>query len=278
MRSYYRALTIAGSDSGGGAGIQADLKTFAALGCYGMSVVTAVTAQNTVAVTGIHPIPPEVVGLQLDAVLGDIGSDGVKIGMLHSSPIMLTVAERLERYGDKGCGAVVLDPVMVATSGRRLLADQAVADLKTRLLPLAALVTPNLPEASVLLGREVSRRDQLADACRELVRLGCRSVYLKGGHLTAGSSLDLLYEGKTGRLTELEGERVLTENCHGTGCTLSAAIAAHLARGLPLPEAARRAKAYLDRALRAGAGLTLGRGHGPVHHFHAWWPRELEGR
>jgi len=271
VQSYHRALTIAGSDSGGGAGIQADLKTFSALGCYGMSVVTAVTAQNTVAVTGIHPIPPEMVGLQLDAVFSDIGTDAVKIGMLHSSPIIVTVADRLEHYGAKGCGAIVLDPVMLAKSGDSLLAAQAVEDLKSRLVPLAALVTPNLPEASVLLGREVTRRDQMADACRELVRLGCRAVYLKGGHLAEGSCLDLLFDGESGRILELEGERIATGNSHGTGCTLSAAIAAHLARGLPLPEAARQAKAWLERALRAGAGMTLGRGHGPVHHFHGWW-------
>lgn len=271
MTSYYRALTVAGSDSGGGAGIQADLKTFSALGCYGMSVITAVTAQNTVAVTGIHPIPPEIVGLQLDAVLDDIGADAVKIGMLHSSAIIATVAERLTRHGPAGRGAIVLDPVMVAKSGDSLLAAQAVEALKSLLLPQADLVTPNLPEASVLLGREVSRRDQMADACRELVRLGCRAVYLKGGHLTDGSSCDLLFDGASGSLLELEGERIATGNSHGTGCTLSAAIAAHLAKGLPMAEAARQARAYLQQALQAGAGLRLGRGHGPVHHFHGWW-------
>lgn len=271
MQSYYRALTVAGSDSGGGAGIQVDLKTFAALGCYGMSVITAVTAQNTVAVTGIHPIPPEMVGLQLDAVFSDIGSDAVKIGMLHSSPIIAAVADRLERYRTTGCGAVVLDPVMIAKSGDSLLAAKAIDELKNRLVPLADLLTPNLPEATVLLGREVTRRDQMADACRDLLRLGCRAVYLKGGHLAEGGSPDLLFDGASGRTIELEGERVVTGNCHGTGCTLSAAIAAHLAKGLPLAEAARQAKAWLGQALRAGAGLTLGRGHGPVHHFHRWW-------
>ncbi len=270
-QSYCRALTIAGSDSGGGAGIQADLKTFSALGCYGMSVITAVTAQNTVAVTGVHPIPPEMVGLQLDAVLSDIGTDAIKIGMLHSSPIIMTVADRLRRFVSKGCGAVVLDPVMVAKSGDSLLASKAVEDLKSHLLPLADLVTPNLPEASVLLGREVGRGDQMADACRDLVRLGCCAVYLKGGHLAEGSSLDMFFDAKTGRIMELEGERIFTPNSHGTGCTLSSAIAAHLARGLPMTQAVREAKEYLGRALRAGADLTLGRGHGPVHHFHDWW-------
>jgi hydroxymethylpyrimidine/phosphomethylpyrimidine kinase len=160
---------------------------------------------------------------------------------------------------------------MVAKSGDSLLAAKAVEDLKSHLLPLADLVTPNLPEASVLLGREVSRRDQMADACRDLARLGCRAVYLKGGHLAEGSSLDLLFDAKTGKIIELEGERILTPNSHGTGCTLSSAIAAHLARGLPMTEAVREAKEYLGRALQAGADLTLGRGHGPVHHFHGWW-------
>lgn len=268
MKTYKRALTVAGSDSGGGAGIQADLKTFSALGCYGMSVITAVTAQNSVAVSGIHPIPPDFVGLQLDAVLGDIGADAVKIGMLHSSPIIAMVADRLSRYE---CGAIVVDPVMVATSGDSLFLAQAVDDLKADLLPLAALVTPNLPEASLLLGREVTGREQMADACRDLARLGCRSVYLKGGHLAGDSSVDMLFDGQTGKITELEGERVITGNSHGTGCTLSSAIAAYLAKGMALPEAARLAKTYVGLALIAGAEITTGHGHGPVHHFHAWW-------
>lgn len=268
MKTYRRALTVAGSDSGGGAGIQADLKTFSALGCYGMSVITAVTAQNTVGVTGIHPVPPEFVGLQLDAVLSDIGTDAVKIGMLHSSPIIAIVADRLSRHG---CTAIVLDPVMVATSGDSLFLAKAVDDLKARLLPLADLVTPNLPEASLLLGREVTGRNQMADACRELVRLGCRSVYLKGGHLAGDTIVDVLFDGRTGKMEELAGERVATGNSHGTGCTLSSAIAAFLARGMKLPEAARLAKTYVGRALSAGAEIITGHGHGPVHHFHAWW-------
>lgn len=268
MKTYRRALTIAGSDSGGGAGIQADLKTFSALGCYGMSVITAVTAQNTVGVTGIHPVPPEFIGLQLDAVLSDIGADVVKIGMLHSAPIIAIVADRLSRYG---CGVIVLDPVMVATSGDSLFLAKAVDDLRADLLPLATLVTPNLPEASLLLGREVTRQDQMADACRELVRLGCRSVFLKGGHLEGDSSVDVLFDGQTGKMVELAEARVVTDNSHGTGCTLSSAIAAFLAKGMVLPEAVRLAKAYVSQALSAGAEIITGHGHGPVHHFHAWW-------
>lgn len=271
MKSYCKVLTIAGSDSGGGAGIQADLKTFSALGCYGMSVITAVTAQNTMAVTGVHPVPVEYVSLQLETVLKDIAADAVKIGMLHSAPVISSVADRLVRYH---CLNIVVDPVMAASSGDELLQENAAEALKSQLFPLAAVVTPNLPEASILLGREVRERDQMADACRELSLLGCRSVLLKGGHLgvhAAGSCVDMLYDGTTGRLVEFAGNWVDTPNSHGTGCTLSSAIAAFLAKGLALPEAVGKAKSYVSRALRAGAVLELGQGHGPVHHFHHWW-------
>ncbi|MGB3212326.1 MAG: bifunctional hydroxymethylpyrimidine kinase/phosphomethylpyrimidine kinase [Desulforhopalus sp.] len=268
MMNYCRALTIAGSDSGGGAGIQADLKTFSALGCYGMSAITAITAQNTVAVTDIHPVPPECIASQIDAVLSDIGADTVKIGMLHSSEVISCVADRLSRYQ---CSNIVLDPVMVAKSGDHLLQADAVNTLKSSLLPMAAVVTPNLPEASVLLGWEVTERNQMADACRELGALGCRSVFLKGGHLSGGTCIDIYFDGQTGTLLELESERFDTVNSHGTGCTVSSAIAAFLGRGLVLPEAVQRAKKYVSQALNAGAGMAIGHGHGPVHHFHAWW-------
>ncbi len=198
-------MTIAGSDSGGGAGIQADLKTFSALGCYGMSVITAITAQNTVAVSGIHPVPPEHIALQLDAVLGDIGTDAVKIGMLHSSRVILVVADRLSHFR---CENIVLDPVMVATSGDSLLIGDAAEAIKSCLFPLAAIVTPNLPEASILLGREISGHDQMKDACRELGRLGCKAVLLKGGHLTGETCLDMLFDGQTGTLLEFAGKRL----------------------------------------------------------------------
>jgi hydroxymethylpyrimidine/phosphomethylpyrimidine kinase len=268
MKTYCRVLTIAGSDSGGGAGIQADLKTFSALGCYGMSVITALTAQNTLGVTGIHPVPPEFISLQIDAVLGDIGADAVKIGMLHSSRVISCIADRLSHYH---CSNIVLDPVMVAKSGDHLLKGDAVGMLKSRLLPLAAVVTPNLPEASVLLGKEVTERSQMGDACRELGRLGCRSVFLKGGHLSGDTCVDMLFDALTGTLLEFETKRIDTVNSHGTGCTVSSAIAAFLARGLDLPEAVGRAKKYVSQALQAGAGVQVGHGHGPVHHFHAWW-------
>lgn len=268
MKTYHRALTIAGSDSGGGAGIQADLKTFSALGCYGMSVITAITAQNTVAVTDIHPVPFECIAFQIDAVLDDIGTDVVKIGMLHSSQVISCVADRLNKYE---CGNIVLDPVMVAKSGDHLLMDEAVRTLRSRLLPMAAVVTPNLPEASILLGSEVKTHDQMGDACRELCRLGCRAVFLKGGHLTGKTCVDVLFDGQTGTLLEFESERIDTVNSHGTGCTVSSAIAAFLARGFGMPEAVGRAKKYVSQALLAGGRMRVGHGHGPVHHFHAWW-------
>lgn len=268
MKRYYRVLTIAGSDSGGGAGIQADLKTFAALGCYGMSAIAALTAQNTVGVSGIYPVPPEFVARQIDAVLSDIGSDAVKIGMLHSSAVINTVAERLRQYQ---AANIVVDPVMVAKSGDRLLEEEAVQALKAALLPIARLITPNLDEAAVLLGKEVEGREQMAAACRQLAELGPEAVLLKGGHLAGERSPDVLYVRTTGELATFEAERIETPNTHGTGCTLASAIAAYLARGRTLTEAVREAKEYLTEAIRAGAAYRLGAGHGPVHHFHRCW-------
>lgn len=268
MKRYHRALTIAGSDSGGGAGIQADLKTFAALGCYGMSAITALTAQNTVGVTGIHPVPPEFVARQIDAVMDDIGTDAVKIGMLHSSAIIHTVAERLVHYR---VGNVVVDPVMVAKSGDRLLEGEAVEALKAALVPLARVITPNLGEASVLLGKPVEDVAQMEEACRALAALGPEAVLLKGGHLGGGQSPDMLHYKGSEKFVVFEAQRIVTRNTHGTGCTLSSAIAAFLARGCDIGEAAERAKAYITRALEAGAGYVLGEGHGPVHHFQAYW-------
>ena len=268
MRTYRRALTIAGSDSGGGAGIQADLKTFAALGCYGMSAITALTAQNTVAVTGIHAVPPAFIAQQIDAVMEDIGVDAVKIGMLHSSEVIRTVTERLVHYGVRD---VVLDPVMVAKSGDRLLQDEAVEALRTVLLPVARVITPNLPEASVLLEGPIEGLEQMKEACRALADLGPEAVLLKGGHLGGERSPDLLYVRTDGGLSVLEAERIETANTHGTGCTLSSAIAAYLARGYGLGEAIGEAKAYITQALRAGAAYRLGQGRGPVHHFHEYW-------
>ncbi len=261
-------LTIAGSDSGGGAGIQADLKTFAALHTYGCSVIAALTAQNTQTVTAIHDVPPAFVTAQLDAVFDDIEIAAVKIGMLSSSAIIEAVAAGLERHRARN---VVLDPVMVAKSGARLLRADAVEALKERLLPLATLITPNLPEAGDLLGIEAPRDEAgMIAAAAALRALGPRAVLVKGGHIEDGDSVDILDDG--GEPLTLVAPRIITRNTHGTGCTLSSAIAALLGKDLPLRDAVRAAKAYLTDALRAADQLRVGHGHGPVHHFHALWP------
>jgi len=270
---YYRLLTIAGSDSGGGAGIQADLKTFSALGCYGMSVICALTAQNTQAVSGIYPVTPEFITMQIDAVMEDIGVDAVKIGMLHSPEVIVAVTERLKHYRAPN---IVVDPVMVSTGGDKLLQDDAVEALKTILFPIADVITPNLPEAAILLSQPVEMlisadSPQLETACKNLSAFGAQAVMLKGGHGKSHRILDLLYMAKDGRTKRFESKKVETGNTHGTGCTLSAAIAAHLAKGHPLGEAVSLAKTYLTGALEAGAGYQLGNGHGPVHHFHKYW-------
>ncbi len=268
QRAYHRVLTIAGSDSGGGAGIQADLKTIAAHGCYGASVITALTAQNTIGVTGIHAVPVDFVAAQMDAVLGDIGADAVKIGMLFSPELIRTVAQGLIRHGVK---TIVLDPVMVAQSGDKLLQDEAIEALKSELIPLATLITPNLPEASVLLGREIATQEAALKALAELAAMGCENVLVKGGHLESGDSDDSLYLGPEGRVVTLPGVRIPTRNNHGTGCTLSSAIASNLARGEDVESAVRLAKEYISGAIRAGAAYVIGRGHGPVHHFYRFF-------
>ena len=261
-------LTIAGSDSGGGAGIQADLKTMSALGTYGLSVITALTAQNTEAVTAIHDAPPEFVGAQLEAVFDDISIDAVKIGMLSRSEVIEVVADRLRRHDTKW---IVLDPVMAAKSGDALLRPEAVSALITHLLPLASVITPNLPEAGVLLNREPPADVQsMRSAVGDLRSLGPKAVFLKGGHLLEGDAVDIFDDGKTHE--ELGGVRISTKNTHGTGCTLSAAIAALLGRGYSLPAAVKSAKDYIGKAIAAADMLDVGQGHGPVHHFHALWP------
>lgn len=267
-KAYFRVLTIAGSDSGGGAGIQADLKAIAANGCYGLSVITALTAQNTMGVTAIHAAPVEFVARQLDAVLSDIGADVVKIGMLFSPELIATVADKLREYG---ITRIVLDPVMVAQSGDKLLREDAVAALKERLIPQAEILTPNIPETSVLLSRAVHHVSELPEAARELAGLGSRNVLVKGGHLEGEDSDDYLYLGDSQRMVRLPGLRVLTKNNHGTGCTLSSAIAAFLARGETVENAVRQAKEYITGAICAGASYRIGHGHGPVHHFWRWW-------
>jgi len=267
-RTYRRVLTIAGSDSGGGAGIQADLKTFAAIGCYGMSAITALTAQNTTGVTDIHAVPPAFVARQMEAVFSDIGTDAVKIGMLFSSELIETVADQLKKHG---AGNIVLDPVMVAQSGDKLLQDDAVEAIKTYLMPMADVVTPNLPEAAVMLNREIRSLDDMKAAAGDLAQYGSKTVLLKGGHLENHQSTDLLYLVREDRFVVLQGDFVRTRNNHGTGCTLSSAIAAHLAFGMDVEAAVHKAKTYIGEAIRAGAGYRLGAGHGPVHHFFNFW-------
>jgi len=267
-KTYRRVLTIAGSDSGGGAGIQADLKTFSAIGCYGMSVITALTAQNTMGVTSIHAVPGVFVQQQMEAVFSDIGTDAVKIGMLFSVEIIEAVATQLKKYG---IGNIVLDPVMVAQSGDKLLQDDAVEAIKTHLMPMADVVTPNLPEAAVMLNRKIRNADDLIAAARDLAQFGGKSILIKGGHLENQQSTDWLYLVGEDRLVVFKGDFIRTRNNHGTGCTLSSAIAAHLAKGLKIEAAVRAAKVYIGEAIRAGAGYKLGAGHGPVHHFFNLW-------
>jgi len=253
------ALTIAGSDSGGGAGIQADLKTFAAHGVYGMSVLTAVTAQNTVTVTASLALPPELVVAQIDAIAGDLPVHAVKLGMLANAGIVAAVADALERHG---LGPVVVDPVMVAKGGAPLLDADAADVVRSRLLRLATIVTPNAPEAAALTGLEVTTRAGQRQAAAALLELGARAALVKGGHLE-GPAVDVLATGDF--IIELAGERIASRHTHGTGCTLSAAIAARLATGDDLRAAVEAAKAYVARAIRQAPGL--GHGHGPLQHF-----------
>jgi hydroxymethylpyrimidine/phosphomethylpyrimidine kinase len=261
------ALTIAGSDSSGGAGIQADLKTFAALGVYGASVITALTAQNTSGVTGIHPVPAYFVTAQIDAVFSDLAVKAVKIGMVAQLATVDAIAAGLKRWSPNH---IVLDPVMVATSGDRLLAAEAVEALRTQLIPRAALVTPNLPEAAALLAEPVaSSQAAIESQGRRLLSMGCRAVLIKGGHGQVAESIDYLFSG-TG-IVALAAPRIATKNTHGTGCSLSSAIAAGLAKGEDLETAVRHAKAWMSTAIAAADRLDVGHGHGPIHHFHKFY-------
>ena len=252
-------LTIAGSDSSGGAGIQADLKTFAALGTYGMSVITAVTAQNTCGVTMVQNIDLKVVEAQITAIFDDIRVDAVKIGMLSDKEIIKIIAQKLRFYQPP---IIVVDPVMVSKSGFQLLAPDACETLIKELLPLATLVTPNLPEATVIVGYEVSNKDDMLKAAKDIITFGAKNVLMKGGHLQESAD-DLLYDGR--EATWFTGERINTKNTHGTGCTLSSALAANLALGLSLPEAVRKSKEYITIAINNA--LNIGSGCGPTHHF-----------
>ncbi len=265
---YNRVLTIAGSDSGGGAGIQADIKSISACACYASSAITAITAQNTLGVRDIYPIPIQILKSQIEAVLDDIGTDAIKIGMLHSAEIIQLVADCLDKYKIKN---VVLDPVMVATSGDQLLVDKAIDQLKNCLFPRVRLITPNLPEAEILLGRKINKQSEFRLVAKKLAEKHKVSVLLKAGHLIDDYLVDVLYNYEDKQYDDLASKRIVSENTHGTGCSLSSALAAFLARGYSLSESAQRAKQFVSEAIEAGAEYEIGDGHGPVHHFHKFW-------
>jgi hydroxymethylpyrimidine/phosphomethylpyrimidine kinase len=265
---YARVLTIAGSDSGGGAGIQADLKTFAALGCYGMSAITALTAQNTVGVQGIHAVPASFLKAQIQSVMDDIGVDALKIGMLHEPAIVAVVAWAIDHYNIRH---VVLDPVMVATSGDRLIAQETVQVLVRELFPRVTVVTPNLDEAQLLLGHPIADAQALNAAAQGLLAMGAQAVLLKGGHLLGDEVVDLLVQAK-GPTRRLASSRIPSRNVHGTGCTLSSAIAAHLALGHHLEESVTLARDFILNAIAQGAEVGTGQGHGPLNHGFAPLP------
>ena len=266
MKHYKRVLTIAGSDSGGCAGIQADLKTISACGCFGTSAITALTVQNTCGVRAIHLPPAEIVAGQIEAVLEDIGTDAVKLGMLPSVEIVEQVAELLRRFQVRN---IVLDPVMVATSGDELIPGEAAQAIIRHLLPLATVITPNVPEAAHITGINIESEADFPAAAARLKELGARGVLLKAGHIESRTLTDYLYD--TDLVRTYSYERTDTPNTHGTGCTLSSAVASYLAQGHPLPEAVARAEEYIHKAIRSGAEYRLGHGHGPVHHFFRFW-------
>lgn len=268
---YNRVLTIAGSDSGGGAGIQADIKAISAMGCYAASAITAITVQNTLGVEAVHAVPLEILSGQIDAVLSDIGADAVKIGMLHSAEVVNLVADKIEQYAIRN---VVLDPVMVSTSGHRLIEDSAIEHMHKRLLPLARVITPNIPEAEILADRTIASEADFPEVAKLLSDNGKVSVLLKAGHLTGEDLVDYFYNAEDGTITQLPSKRIHTQNTHGTGCTLSSAFAAALARGEDLTQAAKSAKQYIEKAIISGARYKIGNGHGPVNHF---WILEQEG-
>lgn len=272
VKRYPVALTIAGSDSGGGAGIQADLKTFSALGVYGTSVITAITAQNTQGVSAVESVSPEMVRAQAEAVFSDICVDAVKIGMLHSPEIIRTVAALLDAHKP---AHVILDPVMIATSGDKLIQDDCVNLILTELFPKATLVTPNLDEAEFLTGMKIHDTETLELAGRKLLSYGCKAVLMKGGHLPSENMTDLLI-CQDGTITCFSEKKIESRNTHGTGCTFSSAIAAHLSHGLDLNEAVAKSKTFITKAIYHGAQIQTGKGHGPLNHF--FQPLPLQGK
>jgi len=267
--NYPRVLTIAGSDSGGGAGIQADIKAISATGSYASSAITALTVQNTQGVSAVHNVPLDIIEGQITAVLDDIGADAVKIGMLSCTDVVLCVRKALLSHGVTN---IILDPVMVATSGDRLIDEDAIHVLSEDLIPMARVITPNIPEAEILSGLEVTSNSQLPDLARLLSKNYSGdghnvSVLMKAGHLEDEKLIDYFYNAEEDRLTRLESHRVNTRNTHGTGCTLSSAMASYIAQGYGLDQAAAKAKEYISKAIEAGAGYEIGKGHGPVKHF-----------
>ena len=277
MKRYVKVLSIAGSDSGGGAGIQADLKTFAALGCYGMSVITALTAQNTCNISNIYPIPPKFIDKQFEAIIKDIGIDAVKIGILFSTDIITHVTKLLKTYK---INQVVVDPVMVSTSGKKLLNKGAIQALKSLLLPLAKVITPNLQEAAVLLNQHKDsfldyNIKELKGICKKLSDYTGNAILIKGGHShyykSLDLSVDLLFIKKTGKFYHFDSKYIKSQNTHGTGCTLSSAIASNLAKGYSIENAVLNAKNFITAALKAGREYQIGKGKGPVHHFYQFW-------
>ena len=284
MKTYPRVLTIAGSDSGGGAGIQADIKAISATGSYAASAITAVTVQNTLGVEAVHPVPPEIIAAQIRCVLTDIGADAIKIGMLHSAEVVLAVRDALleslpdgmlqSQTGRQPAAGrqpsvrnIVLDPVMVSTSGHRLIEDSAIHVLASELIPIARVITPNIPEAEILAGVEIHSQADLPAVAKKLSMGGKVSVLMKAGHLSDDNLVDIFYNAEEDRIVELPSSRVHTPNTHGTGCTLSSAFASYLAQGLPLDDAARAASSYIHGAIVSGSGYSIGHGHGPVNHF-----------
>ena len=264
MKQYPRVLTIAGSDSGGGAGIQADIKTISATGSYAASAITAVTVQNTLGVQDVFPVPVPIISSQIDSVLSDIGADAVKVGMLHSSEVVKAVRNQLDRHNIK---TLVVDPVMVSTSGHRLIEPSAIQTLKRELLSRAMVITPNIPEAEILADVRIESQQQLPDIARRLSFGGKVSVLMKAGHLEDEELIDYFYNAEEDRIIQLRSKRCKSVNTHGTGCTLSSALASYLARGYTLDDAAFAAKQYITKAIASGAEYSIGHGHGPVNHF-----------
>lgn len=267
------ALSIAGSDNSGGAGIQADLKAFSANGVYGQTAIVALVDECTQGVYSIHKVPTEFVCNQIRTCLNDIGADAIKIGMLDDANVVRAVAATLGEYkGSKATNNIVLDPVMVSTSGHKLLEDSAIDVLKSDLIPIARIITPNIPEAELLLGRKINNQSEFADCARELSKLGNCSVFLKAGHLVGEKTIiDYFYDAENDEMLELPSEKIDTKNTHGTGCTLSSTLAAQLAKGKSLQDAAKLSKAYISGAIAAAQNLKIGEGHGPVHHFYQLW-------